>query len=648
MRGITQAVSALDPHQALLSESIRTGTHNIRAIAGAGAGKTRTVVTSIAASCVLDGIEPSRVCVTTFTNKAGKEIHERLTALMGAEAESIGHCKTFHSLAARALREADAKRWSMRRCMDIPKRAPGIPDSDWLWRTCVVWTPKGIPGLLGLRGLDLDLPFGTSSRDYGMAAGLITAQGHEHGSPEAMKAARAVDLPSFVEAWALYEKAKRALQAWDWSDCLLAFRDLLADGRGPRFDLVIVDEAQDNSAVQAEIASLLAETGRLIVVGDARQSIYRWRGASPELFLSMGEGANADHWDTLYLPTNYRSGSLIVETGNRIADGADWSRGPRVTAHRDVTGAIDTLHCATPMEEGQAVAEAIVEAIEAGDAPEDHAILVRTNAAAAAFESALLMARIPVTRLGASGFFGRAAAKDTVAWLTLAESDDTAALKRVYNRPKRYLGRAFMASLDRALAQGMGMVDAIRDVAPTLRGGSRQGARDLADLIEGLRALPYSDRVSRVHALLAGHTRDETGDEASSGEDSARELYATAATIAGLFDSAAALSAFADECEANTMRGTDTVRGRVTVSTVHRSKGLEWKSVFVSASAGVFPHVRSTTPERIEEERRLFYVAVTRAADSLVITSADENLRGKPAGISVFTQDYVLPAIHAA
>jgi DNA helicase-2/ATP-dependent DNA helicase PcrA len=639
-----KALEGLDPNQAAMATAVREGKGNVAAIAGAGSGKTHTTVVTGKALVDIDGKAPERLCFTTFTRKASDELKERF----GRIAPRLGHCGTMHSLARRVLADADPQRWDMRRCVDADGRMQGIPAADYLWRDILTWSPKGIPGL-GKKGLNVELGYGQSAKDYALAAGIIRGAGHAFGSDVARRAAARVPLDRFDEAWALYEEAKAALGAWDFADALQGLADLLASDKGPSFDLVFVDEAQDNSKVQVAIAQGLARNGRLVVVGDGRQSIYEWRGATPETFLGFAE---ADGWTTVYLPTNYRSGSRIVAAGNATAAGQSWSLGPESVAHRHTAdgfqGSVSVQGAADAFDEAAMVAERIAGGMEAGDSADGFAILCRTNNAAAIFETALMEAKIPCTRVGATPFFERAAAKDFMSWLLLAEGDNFEAIKRVYNKPKRYLGKAFLQALQARLDRGEDIVSACIAVAPGLRGGSRQGARDLATDIRRLRAMPYAERVEATRVLLAKQAGPEDAEKLQAG-DSARDMISVCAAIAGRFDNAVAFVRYADECTKNTMRSNDVKRGRVTISTVHRAKGLEWETVFVSAPAGTFPHGRSEGDKRrMAEERRLFYVAVTRARDTLVVTHSDVDAKGKAAGLSPFTSEYVMPLTEEA
>jgi DNA helicase-2/ATP-dependent DNA helicase PcrA len=639
---IETAIAGLDADQAKVCAFIRSGKGNGKNVAAAGSGKTHTNVIAVAAMIALDSVNPASIALTTFTRKAGEELKTRLTGLLGTggyQGLSVG---TFHSLALRGLRKDNPRRWDMRRCMDVDGREKGIPKTDYLWKDILTWAPKGVPGT-GAKGLGIELGYGQSTRDYGLQADLIRSTGVKFGTREADRLASESPLDFFADAWVMYEDAKQALNCWDFADALDGLHDLLLDGGGPRFGRVMVDEAQDNSFVQVEIARLMARNGgRLFVTGDGRQSIYEWRGASPETFLAIGTEGHEIEAKTLYLPNNYRSGGAIVALGNAIADGAAWALGPAANGVRSDTGSVVVKPAATSEEEADMVAHEIRAAMNQKIAvADDYAILCRTNQVAALFETALMDQKVPVTRLGATPFFERAAAKDFMAWLLLGEGDNLEALKRVYNKPKRYLGRAFLSALEARAGKGLSLVKVIHEVAPMQRGGSRDGARGLANEISRIRRLDWAGRVEAVRLLL---TKQAAPDEKTldGGQNDAKDMISVCAAIAERFSGAVEFCLYADECTKNTRRSNDNLKGRVTISTVHRAKGLEWKHVYVSATANTFPHSRSEGDDRrMAEERRLFYVAVTRAEDAVTITYSDWDHKGKVAGPSMFITDYV-------
>ncbi|MDP3768836.1 MAG: 3'-5' exonuclease, partial [Dehalococcoidia bacterium] len=581
---------------------------------------------------VREGLDPAALVVTTFTSKAGRELADRLARVLSREARNAARVGTFHGIALRVLKDRDAARWDIARCLDVGEatRAKGVPSAAILWSRVLSWNAEGIPGLPGIKALDLDDP---DTKAYSQAVDVIRAKGLGLVAGEAL--ARESGFPGLLDAWQLVDRAKAALGVFDFADVLAAYHAGLAGGSiRDRAAVVIVDEAQDNSFVQLEIARLLAQGGALVLVGDGRQAIYAWRGAAPEIFLGAGAVLGARDRE---IATNYRSGRTIVEIGNRVAEGKDWACGGAARAARADAGSVGVVGAATPIDEADGVARSIQAAIDEGSAtPGDFAILNRTNAQNGVFEAALVERGIPCVVVGGVPFFARRDVKDVLAYVSLAAGDDLDALARVCNRPRRYLGRAFVAAVKGALGTGDGLVSAIRDVAVDLRRGSRDGALELANTIEGLRDAGWPRAADLAAGVLAPV---EGAGEGASADDDKRGVVWTVAGVAARFASARDLLDFAAKCEGAVTKASegDQVAGRVTVSTVHRAKGLEWTRVFVSATAGVFPHFRSEgNAAREAEEDRLFYVATSRARDSLILTWSAVDSRGKPAGPSVF------------
>lgn len=384
--------------------------------------------------------------------------------------------------------------------------------------------------------------------------------------------------------------------------------------------------------------------------------IYTWRGAYPETFMRADEEIDARRAE---LPRNYRSGTRIVAVGNAVAADQDWSLGAVTLPARDVEGLVRVLPAAhTPGDCARDVARRVREELEAGGKADDTAILCRTNAVAGLFSAALVAERVPCVVVGGTPFFARADVQDALAYLVLARIDALNSLLRIRNRPKRYLGKAFDEAVTAAFALTGDIPRAIRDVAPTLRGGARVGAEDLADTIERLRGLPWNvDAADREVAAGADRTAPcdvpdaivallmPAKDDREADEDREGILTTLAATARG-FEGPESLIGFAKACLADAATASEDGAlppGRVTVSTIHRAKGREWATVYVHAAAGIFPHRRSVSEKAIAEERRLFYVAATRAKDSLFFAYNEVDDREREAGLSWFVADFVRP-----
>lgn len=610
---------------------------NVRVLAGAGAGKTTTLVAWVARLLHEGVFKPGEVIVTTFTRKASEELVSRLSTVVPAgaldpEGKRAGTLRvgTFHSLALRSLRQADAQKWNMSRCMDVDSRGAGIPATGLLWSRICGWAGKdGLPGT-GAPGLDLE---DVDARSYALAVEVCRSTGETGPALSALirDAEREQGLRYLLAAWQRFEESKQATGAWDFSDALTAWLTGLEAGTltdGAR--LVIVDEAQDNDQRMLRIAQALTRKGVLALVGDVRQSIYGWRGAFPDM---LAEADTRIHATTLVMPTNYRSVSKVVAAGNAVAAGQKWDVGAPAVPARAEEGLVTLTGSDTPAEEASRFAEEIATSVAGGRAYSDHAILVRTNALAGVAEAALVASQIPCVVVGGTPFFARKDVKDVLAYVSLSWGDDDEALARIVNRPKRFLGAAFVEAVKRA--PGDDLLARIDAASGNLRGSSQRGAaRSLAAFLGKLRKAEWHEAVDQIATLL----RPQQAEGGGEADDDKTGILAAVVAVAKRFKDCTAFLDFAHRCANEVKQSSEgeVPAGRVVISTLHKAKGLEWPVVFLSASDGVFPHVRCDTEKRLAEERRLYYVGVTRARDVLHLTWADENLYGQDAGPSEF------------
>lgn len=598
---------------------------NLRVVAAAGSGKTTTSVALIG-NLLASGVNPYTLVATTFTARAGRELRERLTRVVAPAAMEALRVGTFHALAVRALR--GDRRFKDGRNVDLTSRAEGVYAGRTLWsRAC---SGNLIPGL-NETGTGVGEE---AERVYPLAieAGC-RARGIAVGTDEAREACAATGLPQLHEVWRLYEEQKKAMDAYDFHDLLVAYYEVVR--QQPGGCVVLVDEAQDNNLVQLGIALALAgETGRVVLVGDVRQSIYGWRGAAPDLFLTADKAIGAQ---TLFLSTNYRSGRSIVKVGNAVAAGKRWSLGPPAGAGRDFEGEVTVSSHDSDLSEATDTSHEIARRLAEGVKPDEIAILCRTRAQQGGYEAALLARRIPVVVIGGSSYFASADWKDFGATLACINGDaEEEDVKRFVERQPgcgffaaRAASAAFARSGDVAAALDAAVADARqRRTREALLTAQRR-------LVES-RDLPFTEQATRASQWLVAEAPEGTGD------DDRRGALVMAAAIAARFDSMDTLRAFARRCAGSVTSLNDRdaapteAQGRVTISTIHKAKGLEWPVVYVSATSGSFPHARSmAVPERLEEEERLFYVAVTRARDVLRLTFSTLTL-GRVTGPSPF------------
>jgi DNA helicase-2/ATP-dependent DNA helicase PcrA len=512
----------------------------------------------------------------------------------------------------------------MGRCVDTASFSSQAPQAWRIWsgvledRGTVLSTKfKG----LGLKDIDW--------KDYAGAVDVLRSRGLTSGSDEAYREAAATDLPQAYAAWSLYEKVKGALSVWDFADLLQAYWERLTAGdplpglaRLPR--IVFVDEAQDNSLIQLKLAAKLAQEGRLVLVGDLAQSIFSWRGAFPAFFQDIDH--HVENVRRYSLPINYRSRAGIVDTGNRIAGGTSWAHlEPAKSARTDAPNsppAVVIRHdpTGTGMDGAAITAGEIADQVKAGVNPGDFAILCRTNIAVGQYEVACVAHGLPVAVSGKS-FWRSPAVESMLAYCMLATGDYPNALEAVINKPKRYLKRAIV---DEVRAQAsLGIPAALRVVANS--GGQTARAadaiRNLASLITRLRAAPWPKGIIEIAELLKADRKSK--ETLREGDEDTGRVYDAVIEVAHRFGSATDLLRYVDHCQRSVVDGV--AGGRVILSTLHKSKGLEYKTVYLPLNAGELPHPRSEgDPARLEEERRLLYVGATRAIDRLIVTCAGE------------------------
>ncbi len=646
--GYAAAMATLDSDQ-LAVASWRPRDGNVRVSAGAGSGKTRSAV-ALVASLLHEGVPPERLIVTTFTKRGGQEVEARLAQLVSVRQMAGMQLGTFHSIALRTMRAAEPWRWEPDRNIDLgpDARAGGVPSGWLLWQKILCW--GDIPGLdrpsLGIE--DRMNKLGVTGRDYASLAGLLRSQMISPGLYQRQLrdgGRTASRLPLFDMAWTLFKDAKAALKVYDFADVLESwwFHTRPKDGVYPHGGhIVVVDEAQDNSRRQLSLAENLAggDGGAVVLIGDGRQSIFRWRGGYPELFETADVKLDAK---TLELPNNYRSTQRIVLTANTV--GAGLQEPAEVTPSRTVrlqAGSV-RARCAgvDPNEEAVWVASDIARRIARGAIPSDFALLARTNAGVGLLEMALVAQRIPAQVSGTT-FFDYPEIHAALCYCLLSQHDAPEALAVVLNKPKRYLPRTLTDEVKNAMAGGTNLLGALAQC----RGKGRR-ALNVDGLIKDLaklRAAGWPAAIWEINDLMeldkpTQHT--EASDPSDDKEARALAFLAAAPD----FDSPAQLYDFALACGAGGAGGAGSKP--VQASTIHRFKGLEAKHVYVTASHGTFPHKRATSPKRQAEEERLFYVAATRAQDTVTYTWAMEQGDGKAAGPSRFLRDWILPLVEA-
>lgn len=605
-------------------------------LAGAGTGKTR-VITFRIAQLIKTGITPSRILAVTFTNKAAKEMRERAQHLLGRRQPGTKppEISTFHSLCVRVLRR-HAHRLGFPETFSIYDRG----DQETLARNALrdIRVSSGTmrPGdLLSILG-------GWKNK------GITVDEAHQTAEGERYEVAAA--------AYARYQAQLKAAGAMDFDDLLLMTNRLFAEhpearfAEATRFDHLLIDEYQDTNDLQYRIVKVLAERHRnLCVVGDDDQSIYGWRGA--EVAHILGFQKDWPDAKVVRLEANYRSRAPIIQLANTLI-AHNSTRHQKVLRPSREGGVAPRI---LRMEDETMEAEHVVQQIQqliVGDAekrtpPSDIAILFRTNEQPRAFELEMRRAKIPYVLVGGLSFYDRREIRDILSYLrVLSNPSDEVSLLRIINTPARGIGSSTIEGLlEFAVSEGKPLWNALPLALevlelPTSTITRIEGFRKLIDgfraklgqiaiselMRELLQTIEYRAELERVH----------TGAGEAEARWQAVEELVNAAALYEQRETSPTLLGFLEEATLSDRDfGEDDKRERhaVTLMTLHSAKGLEFPHVFmVGLEEGILPHQRSVMEGRgVDEERRLCYVGVTRAQDTLTITFAKARMKwGKP------------------
>ena len=583
-------------------------------LAGAGSGKTR-VITHRLAHLVRQGADPRSIAAVTFTNKAAAEMRERAQALLGglALAAFVG---TFHSWCLRFLRRRHRE----------AKLAPRFSIADSSDQLALI---KEAMTELGISDQVLP-PNAVRGRISNAKNALVTAE--RFAQTETDYAGERIG-----QIYALYEKKLAATGALDFDDLIARSVRLLSDDGAVladerrRIRHLLIDEYQDTNSSQDALVKRLGEGAEsLCAVGDEDQAIYRWRGAEVEHILRFDTdfpGARV-----VALETNYRSTAGILEAAAGLVAHNRRRREKRLRASRGAGLAVRLWR----FEEDRSETEAVVREI-AGSArpPGEMAVLYRTNAQSRPFEEELVRRRIPYVVVGGMKFYERAEVKDVLAYLRLAaRPEDDLAFRRVVNVPARGIGAA---TLDRLAAAARETGRSWWEVSANPSGLTERARTALARFREIVLELHEKAPTWTPSALLE-HLLSVTGYGALYASSDDREDVARRENIEELLSSAreferrnaegATIAEYLDTVALATDGDAAGSGGAVTLSTLHAAKGLEFEAVYaVGLEEGYLPHGQSAEDEdELEEERRLLYVGMTRAKDSLTLTLADRRL----------------------
>ena len=604
-------LSRLNPEQ---REAVQHDKGPLLVLAGAGSGKTR-VITHRLARLVQTGADPRAIAAVTFTNKAAGEMRERAQALV-SRAPLASFVGTFHSWCLRLLRRRARE-------AGLPPRFSIADSSDQMSLIKEAMEEVGV-------STDVLPPNAVRSRISHAKNALI---GAERFTAEQTDFAG----ERIAQVYALYEKKLAATGALDFDDLiarsvrLLSGNAQVAAEERQRVRHLLIDEYQDTNTSQDALVKLLgAGAESLCAVGDEDQSIYRWRGAEIEHILRFEDdfpGARV-----IALESNYRSTAKILAAASGVVAHNRRRREKRLRADRGDGAAVRLWH----FEEDRAEVEAVSREIAgSGRAPGEIAILYRTNAQSRPFEEDLVRRRIPYVVVGGMKFYERAEVKDVLAYLRLAaRPEDDLAFRRVVNVPARGIGATTLdklAAAVRATGKSWWEVSASPEGLPDR---ARTALARFRDIVEELHAkVETSSPSAMLEHLLAvtgyGALYEGSEDrEDVARQENIRELLSSAREFERRNAEDATVAEYLDTVSLATNEDAVESGGAVTLSTLHAAKGLEFAQVFlVGLEEGYLPHGQSAEDEEeLEEERRLLYVGMTRAKDSLTVTLADRRL----------------------
>lgn len=632
----------IDSLNAPQKEAVLTTEGPLLVLAGAGSGKTRVLTYRIAHMISTGVARPWEILAITFTNKAATEMRERLSALIGGSARGMW-VSTFHSMCVRILRQ-DAEKIGYT-------------------RTFTIYDPDDQKRLVKAIMAELDLN-PKLFQVNGILNRISKAKNELIVPGEFAKDAVDIQDKAAARVYEAYQKRLRAANAMDFDD-LLMYAYLLfkhhpevLEAYQERFKYVLVDEYQDTNHAQYAITQMLAAKSRnIMVVGDDDQSIYSWRGADIRNILEFEQ----DYPDakTVKLEQNYRSTGNILKAANEVIAHNSSRKPKRLFTEEGDGEKISVYVAADERDEGRWIAGEIEKLHEGGKSYSQMALFYRTNAQSRVLEDMLLRAGVPYRIVGGTKFFDRQEIRHVMAYLSLVENpSDDVSFERVVNVPRRGIGpttvdkiRSYAGQLGIPMSAAAEMLLVDDEVRPAVK-------KSLGEFLEIFReARTYSGDLRKVIERIVENTgliqayEAEGTDEAMGRVENIKEFFGVVSEFAETHEAEDALyappssDADGEAAEAEPVRElhgdslpdllewvrlrTDldsvTEEGQaVTLMTVHSAKGLEFDTVFVAGmEEGIFPHMTSITEAAgYEEERRLAYVAITRARKKLYLCCA--------------------------
>lgn len=590
-------------------------------LAGAGSGKTKTLTHRIAHLIAQGRATPFNILAVTFTNKAAKEMRERVAVLLGASPENRGfmpYMGTFHSICVRMLRQ-DGEH------IGIPRNFVIFDENDRLSalkqasKAAMIddksFPPRALGSIISAAKNDLATPDEFTSA----------------GSSPAQRAA--------AQIYPHYQSILRRGMALDFDDLIGRAVELLQANQDVRekwrrqFRYVMIDEYQDTNAAQYKLVKLLTnEDKNIAVVGDDWQSIYSWRGADFRNILNFEK--DYPQATIIKLEQNYRSTKAILDGAHAIISKNAQRSDKKLWTEAGDGRPIEMLQVANERAEGEAIVRRIRAAVDSRVRRySDFALLYRTNAQSRSLEETCIHYGVPYRIVGGQRFYDRKEIKDIVAYLRLLyQPEDRISFERVVNVPTRGIGgKSLQTFFSWAQTDGRGLNESLQQVGacPGLTAKAKKGFLELSSILSALRrevdevALPVllDDLLRRINYFA--YLNDGTP-QAESRQENVRELVGVAQAYQDL-----GLDGFLEEISlVSDLENADQGNNAVTLMTLHAAKGLEFPVVFMTGmEESIFPHSRALYDQsEMEEERRLCYVGMTRAREELYVCYATSRM----------------------
>lgn len=575
-------------------------------LAGAGSGKTKVLTTRIAYLIKEEGVSPENILAITFTNKAAGEMKERIEKLIG---KTNLWASTFHSFGVKILRENYDKLGYKNNFV--------IMDSD--------------DSLTLVKKIIKDLGYDPKRFNPYMIRNKISSNKAEFIMPEEYKKFVYSEEDDIV--YKVYKKYQEILfknNSVDFDDLLILPLKLFRENSEvlefyqEKYKYIMVDEYQDTNEAQYQLVKVLASKYKNIAcVGDNDQSIYAFRGANYKNILNFEKDYPTA--EIIMLEQNYRSTKTVLKAANSVIKNNNFRKDKNLWSDKEEGEKISFYKAYDEVDEVFYIIRKIKELISSGASYKDIAILYRTNAQSRVFEQELLKQNLPFRIIGSFYFYSRKEIKDLLAYLRLIHnSDDDISLMRCINTPKRGIGAKTISEIEKnATFYNTSMFEAIKDGKPL------EFKKVILELKEDLNNCSLTEFIEKV--LVKTGMRKALQEEKSLEADIRLENLEEFKSVTKNFEERVGVISLEEFLlEVSLVSDIEEYKddpNRVTLMTVHAVKGLEFPYVFIAGlEEGIFPHKNSYSPDELEEERRLMYVAITRAMKKLWITSAKKRM----------------------